>query len=224
MQVLIPVKDLNSSKSRLAHALPDHGRQSLMSALLADLLDILQASRDVTAIAVITRCPQAAELAQANGADVLSLAEDTSLNSGVTAAVGIVAARGANEVMVLHGDLPLVEPDDIDSVIRLHRESTASVTLVPDNQQNGTNAMLLKLPIAMNFHYGAHSYRQHLAHCLAQHIAVQTVNNEHLGCDLDIWQDFDPLLSLRDTGHHPRLACWLAQYNELFDWPLAANH
>jgi 2-phospho-L-lactate guanylyltransferase len=224
MQALIPVKDLNSSKSRLAHALPDHGRQSLMSALLADLLDILQASRDVSAIAVITRCPQAAQLARAHGADVLSLVEDTSLNSGVTAAVGIVTARGANEVMILHGDLPLAEPEDIDSVIRQHRESTATVTLVPDNQQNGTNALLLTPPVAMAFCYGAHSYRQHLAQCLAQHMAVQTVNNEHLGCDLDIWQDFDPLLSLRDTGHHPRLACWLAQYNELFDWPLAANH
>lgn len=224
MQVLIPVKDLDSSKSRLAHALPDFGRQSLMAALLDDLLDVLQASRTVTAITVITRCPKAARLAQAHGAGALSLEADCSLNSGVTAAVELLTGQGASEVMVLHGDLPLAEPADIDNVIRQHRQEGVAVTLVPDNEDNGTNAMLLSLPTAMQFLYGQHSYNKHLDYCRSHEIAVQTVSDAHIGCDLDIWQDFDPLLSLRNTGHHPQLACWLARYNELFDWPLAANH
>lgn len=223
MWVLIPVKDLDSSKSRLAHALPDHARPALMGALLADLLDLLHSCAEVRGISVVTRCPQAMALAQAHYADYLCLADDHCLNSGVTAAVRELTTRGIRDTLILHGDLPQVEAADIDTVIRAHRHSAAAVTLVPDNQRNGTNAMLLTLPTAMQMLYGQHSYRKHLDYCHAHHIPVQTTCNERLGCDLDLWQDFAPLLSLRTAGNRPQLAHWLELYSELFDWPLAAN-
>lgn len=224
MQVLIPVKDLNSSKSRLAHALPDYARQSLMTALLTDLLDLLPACNTVSGVTVITRCEQARQLARQHGAEVLSLEDDRSLNSGVAAAVAVITRRGIRDTMILHGDLPLVSPQDIDSIINSHLQSEAQISLVPDNQRNGTNAMLLTLPTAIRFCYGQDSYRLHLDSCHSQHIPVQTVTNESIGSDLDVWQDFATLLDLRVSSHHSQLACWLAQYNELFDWPRAANH
>lgn len=224
MQVLIPVKDLHSSKSRLAHALPDYARQSLMAALLTDLLGLLAACRSVAGIAVITRCPQASRLAEQHGARVLSLDEDRCLNSGVAAAVREVTASGIRQAMILHGDLPLVSPQDIDAVIHSHRQSGAAVSLVPDNRQHGTNAMLLALPAAIGFHYGRNSYSRHLDACYHNGVPVHCLTSERIGTDLDIWQDFTTLLTLQVNSHHPQLACWLARYNELFDWPLAANH
>jgi 2-phospho-L-lactate guanylyltransferase len=224
MWVVIPVKDLNSSKSRMAHALPAYARPALMSALLADLFVTLKNCIHVTGVAIISRCPKAGALAQDLGLEVLSLDKDRCLNSGVCAAVTELTSRAITDMMILHGDLPLVESADIDDLIAAHRQSGHAVTLVPDNHNNGTNAMLLTLPTAMQFHYGQHSYQQHRMHCLDNTIRVQTVINQHIGCDIDVWPDFQPLLSLRTTGQRPQLARWLEQYGDLFDWPLVSNH
>ncbi len=220
MWVVIPVKDLDSCKSRLAHALPDHARPALMGALLADLLDMLKTCQDITGIAVVTRCPRAAQVATSHGAEVLALENDRCLNSGVTAAITELTARNIAEVFILHADLPLANAADIDTLIHAHRANCTAVTLVPDNQHNGTNAVLLSLPSTMQFFYGQHSYQQHLDFCKTNAISVQTVRNDHVGCDIDLWQDFAPLMSLRTAGNRPQLARWLEQYGDLFDEPL----
>ncbi|HSC76415.1 MAG TPA: 5-amino-6-(D-ribitylamino)uracil--L-tyrosine 4-hydroxyphenyl transferase CofH [Pseudomonadales bacterium] len=223
MWVVIPVKNLDSCKSRLAHALPDHARPALMGALLADLLDMLHTCQNVTGVAVVTRCAKAANVATKHNADVLALDDDCCLNSGASAAITALAKRNIAEVLILHADLPLVNAADIDTLISTHRSRHAAVTLVPDNQDNGTNAMLLSLPSSMRFFYGQQSYKKHLAFCNNNHFAVQTVHNERIGCDIDLWQDFAPLLSLRTAGNRPQLARWLEQYDDLFDWPLTGT-
>lgn len=222
MQVLIPVKDIHSCKSRLAHALSAEARQSLMTALLSDLLHRLQHCAAVSQVAVVTRCPQVAQLAQQQNAEVLCLAEDRCLNSGITAAIAVLTARQVPNAMILHADLPLTTADDIRSVIDAHTHSNSAVTLVPDNTQSGTNAMLLTLPTAMQFFYGTNSYTLHQNFCADKGIRMQTVYNEHMGSDIDLWRDFAPLLSLHTAGTRPHLAHWLEQYGELFDTPMTA--
>lgn len=217
MWVVIPVKDLDSCKSRLAHALPDHARPALMGALLADLLDMLKSCNTITGIAVVTRCPRAAQVAQTHGANVLALNNDLCLNSGVTAAIKELTTRNITDVLVLHADLPLVNAADIDELVQTHRAHQTSITLVPDSEQNGTNAMLLSLPSSMQFFYGEHSYNKHLDFCNHNAISVHTLRNERIGFDIDLWQDFAPLLSLRTAGNRPQLARWLEQYDDLFD-------
>lgn len=223
MWVVIPVKDLDSCKSRLAHALPDHARQALMGALLADLLDMLKTCAGISGTAVVTRCPRAAQLARTHNAEVMALEADRCLNSGVAAAISELTTRHIPEVMILHADLPLASAGDIEALLQAHHNSRTAVTLAPDNQQNGTNAMLLSLPTSMQFFYGQHSYSKHLDFCQKHAITVQTLRNEHIGCDIDLWQDFAPLLSLRITGNRQQLARWLEQYGDMFDWPLVAN-
>ena len=223
MQVIIPVKDFRSCKSRLAHALPLEARQSLMAALLSDLLHTLQRCHSIKNIALVTRCPDVAQLAAQQRTEVLNLDDDRCLNSGIAAAVAAISTRGTTQTLILHADLPLATTSDIDDVIAAHQNHTAAVTLVPDNQNNGTNAMLLTLPTQMQFFYGSHSYSAHSDFCRTQGIAMQTVYNAQLGSDIDLWQDFAPLLSLRTAGTRPHLSHWLEQYGELFDWPLTAT-
>jgi FO synthase len=221
MWVVIPVKDLESCKSRLAHALPDHARPALMGALLGDLLSMLKSCGSITGIAVVTRCSKATQLATTYGAEVLTLENDRCLNSGVTAAIQELTTRNIPDVLVLHADLPLVTAADIDTLVQAHRTQKTGITLVPDSELNGTNAMLLSLPSSMQFFYGQHSYPKHLAFCQENAITVQTTHNERVGCDIDLWQDFAPLLSLRTTGNRQQLARWLEQYGDLFDSPPA---
>lgn len=220
MQVIIPVKDLRSSKSRLAHTLPVEARQSLMAALLSDLLHMLKHSALVKNVTLVTRCPDVSLLAAQHHCNVLNLEEDRCLNSGINAAIAALTARGTAQALILHADLPLATSSDIDDIISAHQNNAAAITLIPDNHSNGTNAMLLTLPTAMQFFYGSNSYNAHSNFCRTQGISEQTVYNAHVGSDIDLWQDFAPLLSLRTAGTRPQLSHWLEQYGELFDWPL----
>lgn len=223
MWAVIPVKDLEGCKSRLAHVVPDHARPALMGALLADLLHMLGICENIRGISVVTRCPRAAQLAASHGAETMDLDADRCLNSGVKAALHELALRDIRAALILHADLPLVKDTDIGTLVVSHKTSHADITLVPDIQNNGTNAMLLSLPTTMQFFYGEHSYNQHLDFCQQNALSVQTVHNKRIGFDIDLWQDFAPLLSLRTAGNRPHLARWLEQYDDLFDWPLAAN-
>lgn len=225
MWVLLPVKDLRTGKSRLASSLPEHARQSLMAALLADLLGCLQQCETIKGVLVVTRCPTATALAKHHGAETLSTPDDTGLNEAVKVGIETLTRLGIRAAMVMHADLPMATTSDIDTLVHLHQDSASVVSLVPDNRQDGTNAMLLDLPTAMSFAYGSGSYPAHLALAKAANLAVQTLHNPHIGSDIDLWDDFQPLFSLssntRQRGH---LTHWLEQYGELFEWPQAANH
>lgn len=220
MQVIIPVKDLRSSKSRLAHTLPVEARQSLMAALLSDLLHTLIHSTLVKDVTLVTRCPDVVQLAELHHCTVLNVEEDRCLNSGISAAIAALTTRGTTQALILHADLPLATSSDIDDIIRAHQHNTATVTLIPDNHSNGTNAMVLTLPTTMQFFYGNQSYSTHRDFCRTHGISEQTVYNTRVGSDIDLWQDFAPLLSLRTAGTRPQLSLWLEQYGELFDSPL----
>ena len=224
MWALLPVKDLRAGKSRLANSLPEQARQSLMTALLGDLLTNLQQAQGIEGILVVTRCPIAGTLATAHGAEVLDTQCDTGLNEAVSAGILGLTSRGIKTAMVMHADLPMATADDIELLVQGHLTQAADVSLVPDSKYNVTNVMLLTLPTRMTFAYGNQSYSAHLAATEQQTISVQTLTNEHIACDIDLWDDFEPLFSLNSNSrqrHH--LAEWLQRYDDLFDWPQAIN-
>lgn len=224
MWALIPVKDFNTCKSRLANALPDYARQSLMAALLSDLLVALKQCESIEGISLVTRCHKATSLAGMHNVQVISLAEDKCLNSGVTAAVAAITGRGHQRAIILHGDLPMVTSSDITSLVEDHCNSGCAISLVPDNHHNGTNAILLDLPTRLEFAYGSNSYTAHNHFASQQNISKQTLENAHIGCDIDLWHDFQPLFNLAsNTRQRQHLAHWLELYGDLFEWPQAAN-
>lgn len=224
MWALLPVKDFKACKSRLATMLPEDARQSLMGALLADLLAHLHLAQSITDILVVTRCPTASALATQHGATVFSAIDDTGLNEAVTAGITHLTALGASEAFIMHADLPMATAADIDNVIQAHHRQHCALTLVPDNQCDGTNGILLSLPTQMQFFYGKNSYPAHLAFSTSANISTQTVANVHIGCDIDLWDDFRPLFSLAsNTQQRTHLAHWLGQYGKLFEWPLASH-
>lgn len=223
MWVLIPVKDLSSSKSRLARQLPPQARQALMAALLTDLLATLRQCQAVSGITVLTRCPHASQLAREAGAEVLALPEDRCLNSGVSAGVAVLSARGLAAVTVMHADLPLVEAPDIDTLLRQHRSGGQAVTLVPDTARDGTTMIVLQLPTRFTFAYGPQSFARHCEAAERAGLAMQVISHDRLGFDIDLWQDLAPLLSLPANSGHPGLGEWLKQHQALIHAPRVAN-
>jgi 2-phospho-L-lactate guanylyltransferase len=221
MWVLVPVKDLLSSKTRLASALPAPARQALVSALLADLLDTLSRCQHVAGVSVVTRCPEATALAAQKGISVLHLEQDNGLNEAVTAAVEQLTRLGKTAALVMHADLPFTQPTDIDALITSHQASCAAVTLVPDNRRDGTNALALNLPGTLPFRYGKQSFTAHQEAAAGLGLAVHVLENTRIGHDLDICED----LKLLEPGLLTPgcVSDWVMRHQHLLSWPLAAN-
>lgn len=213
MWALLPVKDLNLGKSRLADSLSVIDRHTLMAAMLSDLLNTLRQCHSIHNTVVVTRCPDAAAIATELGAVVLSLPQDTGLNEAVTAGITTLTQQGVQQAMVLHADLPAVTPEDIQAAIAAH--AAYDLTLVPDTQRNGTNLLLLNLPSRLPFCYGNNSYTAH-RQAAAQHgLRYQTFEHPRLGMDLDLWEDMQQLRQIHPDTLPEQLRAWLACHPDL---------
>ena len=93
--------------------------------------------------AVVCDDPEVAEWAVAHGALLLE-EPGLGLNGAVTAGVDALAAAGAEEVLVVHADLPLAS-----GLARL--AGLGGVTLVPDRRDDGTNVALCALSRGVPF-------------------------------------------------------------------------
>ena len=99
---LVPVKGFNTAKRRLAPAL-DPSERALLARTMAE--HVLGAIAPLVA-AVVCDDPEVAAWAVAHGALLLE-EPGLGLNGAVSAGVDALAAAGAQEVLVVHADLPL---------------------------------------------------------------------------------------------------------------------
>ena len=142
---LVPVKDLSKAKERLSAALPQEDRTALAYAMLEDVFTALSGSRLLDRTFVVSLDRKAIEIARSYGFEIIEETEQKGESSSVDYASRICMERGAESVLVVPGDAPLITSEDIDSV--LEREGgNPSVLLVPARDDYGTNAILRKPP------------------------------------------------------------------------------
>jgi len=109
--------------------------------------------------------------------------------------------HGGKKALVLHGDVPLANTEDLAYLFKTHLDG--GVTLVPDEDENGTNGMLFDLPTEIDFQYGEGSYRKHLK-CSSE-----------LGLICNIAELPDLTLDIDSPGDLLELANRLIDYPEL---------
>src|SRR5690606_31818675 len=111
-------------------------------------------------MAVISRDPSARSLAQQLGA--LAIDETgNDLNSAITQARQVVGDLGAEGVLMLPTDLPLLTLDDLNQLYTLARAGRGMV--IAPSHDGGTNALLLRPPHAITYAFGEASFARHLA-------------------------------------------------------------
>jgi 2-phospho-L-lactate/phosphoenolpyruvate guanylyltransferase len=157
--LIIPVKSLHLSKQRLADTLSQTQRQALATAMLEDMLNSLAQCQTLAQIVLLSRDATVQTLAHQQKVDYWQEPPHCqSLNDAMQFAVQYATEQAIEQVMLLHGDIPLITAQDVDKAVSLF---DADVGLIADAQQEGTNAMLLTLPTAMRLHYGQHSFARH---------------------------------------------------------------
>ena len=194
MWAVLPVKDLEGAKQRLAAVLTAEERRELFAAMLEDVLSALAACAGVTGILAVTRDPLAQFLAVRYGARVLI--EDA--NRGHTAASTLgartLAKEGIAGMVQVPADLPLLTPDDVAALLRAHGEAPA-ITLNPSRDERGTNALVCSPPDLLPLRFGHDSFLAHLERARGLGIEPQIVRRPGLSLDVDTPDDLAAFLA-----------------------------
>jgi 2-phospho-L-lactate guanylyltransferase len=140
--LIIAVKRLAAAKTRLAPVFSARTRENVVLAMLVDTLTAAAGVASVGSITVITPDVAAAAAAAELGANVLAdptpEGHGDPLNNAIAAAERAVAESFSN-VVVLHGDLPALQTQELAEAIAAARHHRRS--FVADRLATGTAAL-----------------------------------------------------------------------------------
>ena len=141
MLAIVPVKGLESAKTRLAPLLGDAERTALVVAMLDD---VLAACRDATAIDRTLVVTPDARIAR--GHDMLI---DDGAGHAQAVALALADPRARDGAIVVMADCPLVQPESLDTLA----EAAKPVALAP-SRDGGMNALALADPTVLDPAFG----------------------------------------------------------------------
>ena len=185
MLILIPCKNLDRSKSRLAPHLDPRSRRALCELFLCQTLALATSVVPASQVRVVTEDLRAAKIGADYGASgVPDLGID--LNSALSGARVVLMSDQSRErdVLILPIDLPYATPAALRNVIG-KRDDTV---IVPDSERLGTNLLFLRSSAFRHFSFafGVNSFERHCAAAKASCHAVEIiVNDERLSRDVD---------------------------------------
>ncbi len=190
--LLIPVKDLSRAKQRLAALMTQAERTRLAWAMLESTFAAAAAARSADRIAVVTLYEPAIELAKQYGMDVIMETEQISESASVDFGSREVATLGAEAVLRLPIDLPLITSNDIETILAADQRNplaNPSVVIVPSRDGTGTNAILRRPPTLFPSHFGAGSLAKHIRESEQANASCQLLQLPNIALDIDEPED-----------------------------------
>jgi len=185
---VVPVKERVSAKERLAPLLRPEARQALALAMLEDVLAAVPGARDIAGLMVVTVDAEAGRLAARYGARLIEAGARDGHTGAVTAAARLIAAEGRAGMLTLPGDIPLVTPGEISSILAAHSPAP-SFTIVPSHDERGSNAIACSPPDAVPLRFGENSFYPHLEAAEACGVRPNVMHLPGIALDIDNPED-----------------------------------
>ena len=220
--VLLPVKDPERSKQRLAGLLSPGERIQLVWAMLEDVCAAVRGCRYADRVVVVARDPEVASHAAGSGWEVFRETEQVSESRSVDWASRRLEEEGAEAVLRLPVDIPLVEPRDLDALLDPAARGPAAV-LVPSRDGLGTNALLRSPPLIFPSRFGADSLQRHLREARLRALQVMVRKMPRLALDLDLASDLERFRGLGKRTATQALLLSLRVGERLADWNRGAR-
>jgi len=195
--ILVPVKEHSMAKSRMSPLLTPPERAAVSWAMLEDLIRALRPLP--YPVATVTNSPRVAARAVSLGWRVLWEDLQVSESVSVDAASRQLAQEGAEAVLRLPADIPLVQPNDVDEILTLPITAPGAV-MVPSRDRKGTNALLRTPPGLFPSRFGHDSFALHKIEAEQARAVLRIVENARLALDLDDAGDIAHFLSLQEEG------------------------
>jgi 2-phospho-L-lactate/phosphoenolpyruvate guanylyltransferase len=188
---VVPVKNLTVSKLRLSTVFTPQERRQLTLAMLEDVLTALHASV-ADKIVVVGEDLQVQQMAAKFGAAYLS-ANGATLNPALEEAASWCVQNGANSILFLPADVPLVNAKDLNRIVELGANGCPAVVLSPSLNW-GTNALYQNPPKLIPACFGPRSFLNHIQESYQRCISVRLHFSTGLATDIDSAEDLKKLL------------------------------
>jgi coenzyme F420-0:L-glutamate ligase/coenzyme F420-1:gamma-L-glutamate ligase len=190
---VVPAKEFETAKQRLARALPAEARSALARAMLDDVLRAL-AGGGLDRILVVTPDVGAAALAERHGATVLLERDSEGHTAAVARGLAVCRELGASLMLTVPGDVPCLTADEVRAVLAAAGPPPSAV-FVSSRSGLGTNAACLVPPDAVPLRFGEPSFAGHLDAARARGIEPVVLPLPGAGLDIDAPEDLEALLA-----------------------------
>jgi 2-phospho-L-lactate guanylyltransferase len=194
---LLPFRGLEAPKSRLSDALSIGERRALALTLVRSTARALCAG-GVERVALVTYEERVADL-DIDGCAETILQERPGLNRALREGQQWALDAGADALLIVLPDLPLLDADDVRALLTAARPSHAIIA--PDRHGEGTNALLLAPPDAIAPAFGSGSADRHRTALALADIPVLDIQRPGTSLDLDTPEDLAELLDLGHDWH-----------------------
>jgi 2-phospho-L-lactate guanylyltransferase len=181
--VLIPCKNLDRGKSRLAGCLSRRARAALCEFFLHRTLGVATTAFHRRSVRVITADWRVAIIAKRYGVDMIHDG-GAGLNDALARGLArLFAEAGDCDALILPIDLPLATPAALRCIVA----APEAAVIVPDEIAEGTNILRLTPPAMRRFplNYGPQSFARHMAASQRAGITLCRIDVPELMFDVD---------------------------------------
>jgi 2-phospho-L-lactate guanylyltransferase len=202
--ILIPVKNLQNAKQRLASVLDQPSRTELAKAMLTDVLGAIASWPSRPAVSLVTNDPFAVDLARSLKFEIIPDDAAKSETEAIEKATDLCRRNGAAFTLVLPADIPLITVVELDQVIEAAPEKGS--VLVPSADQRGTNAALRTPCDLFPLRFGNDSFVPHRASAEATGKPCVVLSLPGIALDIDTPSDLQQLCDSRGETKSQKLA------------------
>jgi 2-phospho-L-lactate guanylyltransferase len=181
--VIVLIKDFNSAKQRLQPALGPRERRDLARRNARLAVDAAAAGDRVL---VVAGSEEVAALAAGWRVEVLAEPEQEGQNVAADRGIAKAVEGGADAVLLLSSDLPLVTMNAVREVLDSAARLDAPVAVaVPAVGRGGTNALYLRPPHAIALHFGSDSLAKFRHEAQSLGVTFVVHHSDAMALDLD---------------------------------------
>lgn len=195
-RVVLLMKDFELAKTRLSSVLDPVARRMIATDFaLAALLAVGERAL------VVAGSEAAAKTARELGNEVVVEERPRGQNSAARLGIEAAVEGGAEAVLLLSSDLPLIETGVVDRLLAWADALPRPVVVaVPAVGRGGTNALYLAPPDAIDLHFGDDSLAQFEADARSRAVRFETYDSPELALDVDEPSDLAAFRERRRAG------------------------
>jgi 2-phospho-L-lactate guanylyltransferase len=197
MWIILPVKHLRDSKSRLKDVLSDEQRWQFSYLMVMDALQTLCSSVHIQGVTMISSDQSLSRLAEQYHAEFILTDKDSGYSKDAMYAINALSNNVIDKIAIIPTDLPQLSHDDLEILDNAHEQG---VTLCAAEKDGGTNALVFTPPLVIPLLFGLDSCKNHQQAAKEMGVTVNTVHASGIQRDVDQSDDLRWLFERSSGG------------------------
>lgn len=187
---IIPISNLNNSKSRLSTLLSLSERKELLRVMLKDIVSKI--SSQVDEIFLVSKDLEVYDYATQLGVSFIKEKDHDSdfLNNALYDSINEIKLNFVDkDILILPSDVPLIKEEHIISA-----KSSSSDLIISPSRGGGTNLLVINSDFDFKPHFGDMSYFMHIDEAYYSKMDVNIIESFYLSLDVNTCEDLGEIL------------------------------